>query len=568
VNAPPDSTRPSRWAWVLPALMAVAIAAAVLQPVRSYDLGWQLATGRLIVEQGKVPSVDPFSFTRAGTPWLDHEWLFQAAAYGLFRLGGWRALLALDLLLALGAYLLIAAWLKGEEAGQPVSVILLVLSLAGARFRFDPRPEMASLFFLVVLLSLLHGSRRPGKGRWAWLLPPLFLLWANTHPGVVLGAALLVLWVLGEWFQGLLRGDGFPGGLRRALLCLLSPLALLANPGGWRLLQVPFEIREIVLSGHAPNLEWAPPGFEHFPLFHLSVVAGILVLASCFRRIDLPPVLVTAAVTVLAFQHLRNLGFFFLLFPLALARPAACLEKRIRVPVREGRILAAVLLALVSVQFIRENLAAGRRGYLDSVEPRRVVDFIEARGVGRRLFNDVLFGGYLIWRRYPEHRVFIDGRNEVYDPLLAEIFDSVNSGEKWKALLDRHGIDAALLRRGQMQKVMYPPASPGGAVLTEWRAFSAAHFPAGEWALVYWDDHALLLVRRDDPAALPLLEGEYRIHPDDVPHTLSLLSRGDLDRRAALEEIDRKLREEPGCLSARRLRARFEGAPPALGISP
>lgn len=566
--APPDPTRSHRWAWVLPVLMAVAIAAAVLQPVRSYDLGWQLATGRLIWEQGSIPSADPFSFTRAGTPWLDHEWLFQASAYGLFRLGGWRALLALDFLLALGACLLIAAWLKSEETGQPVLAVLLVLSLAGARFRFDPRPEMASLCFLVVLLSLLHWSRRAGGGRWALLLPPLFLLWANTHPGVVLGAALLVLWILGEWFQGVLRGDRFPGGHRRAMLCLLSPLAILANPWGWRLLEVPFEIRRIVLSGHAPNLEWAPPGFGQFPLFYLSVVAGILVLASCFRRIDLPPVLVTAAVTVLAFQHLRNLGFFFLLLPLALARPAACLEKRVRLPVREGRILAAALLALVSVQFIRGNLEAGRRGYLDSVEPRRVVDFIEAHGIGRRLFNDVLFGGYLIWRRYPGHPVFIDGRNEVYDPLLEEIFDAVNSGEKWKALLDRHGIDAALLRRGQMQKVLYPPSSPGGAVLEEWRAFSAAHFPAGEWALVYWDDHALLLVRRDDPAALPLLGGEYRFHPDDVPHTLSLLARGGLERRAVLEEIDRKLEEEPGCLSARKLRARFEGVPPAPGISP
>ncbi len=548
--------------------MAVAIGAAVLQPVRSYDLGWQLAAGRLILEQGAIPSADPFSFTRAGTPWLDHEWLFQAAAYGLFRLGGWPALLALDLLLALGAYLLIAAWLKGEEAGEPVLAILLVLSLAGARFRFDPRPEMASLCFLVVLLSILHGSRRPGGGRWAWLLPPLFLLWANTHPGAILGAALLVLWVLGEWLQGLLRGEGFPGGLRRALLCLLSPLALLANPWGWRLLRVPFEIRRIVLSGHAPNLEWAPPGFGQFPLFHLSVLAGILVLASGFRRVDLPPVLVTAAVTVLAFQHLRNLGFFFLLLPLALARPAAALEKRIRLPGRAGRILAAVLLALVSAQFIRGNLEAGRRGYLHSVEPERAVDFIESHGIGRRLFNDVLFGGYLIWRRYPEHRVFIDGRNEVYDPLLAEIFDAVNSGEKWKALLDRHGIDAALLRRGQMQKVLYPPASPGGAVLSEWRAFSAAHFPAGEWALVYWDDQALLLARRDDPAALPLLAGEYRFHPDDLPHTLSLLARGDRERGAVLEEINRKLVEEPGCLSAQRLRARFEGDPPAPETSP
>jgi hypothetical protein len=564
---PAGSTLSSRWGWILPALMIVAVAAAALQPVRSYDLGWHLAAGRLILEQGKIPTEDPFSFTRAGTPWLDHEWLFQVAACGLFLAGGPGALLALVLLLALGSCVLMTAWLKGEGMGWPLVSILLVLSLSGARFRFDTRPEMASLFFMVLLLSILHWSRSPERIRAAFLLPPLFALWANTHPGAVLGAALMALWVLGEWAQGTLTGGGFPGGLRRGLLCLLSPLALLANPWGWDLLRVPFRIREIVLSGHAPNLEWAPARFQHFPLLYLSVVAGILVLASGMRRIDLPPVLVAAAAAMLSFQHLRNLGFFFLLLPLALARPAASLEKRFRLDGRLGSVVAAAVLVLVSAQFLRADLEAGRRGILHRVEPRKAVDFIESRGLGRRLFNDVLFGGYLIWRRYPEHQVFIDGRNEVYGTLLAEIFDAVNSGEKWKALLDRHRIDAALLRRGQMETVVYPP-TPGGPVRTESRAFSAAHFPTAQWALLYWDDQALVLVRRDDPAALPFLEGEYRIHPDDVPHTLALLARGDLDRREVLGEIDRKLREDPECLSARSLRARFEGAPSEGRASP
>jgi hypothetical protein len=185
------------------------------------------------------------------------------------------------------------------------------------------------------------------------------------------------------------------------------------------------------------------------------------------------------------------------------------------------------------------------------------VDFLEDHGIGGRLFNDVLFGGYLVWRRYPEHRVFIDGRNEIYDSLLAEIFDSVNDGEKWKLLLQRYEIDAALLRRGQMQAVRYPPLVPGGAVTTELRAFSASHFPASDWALVYWDERALLFVRRDDPAARPLLQAEFRVNPDDVPHTLSRLARGDLDRQKVLEEMDRKIGQEPDSPTALRLREMF-----------
>jgi len=549
-------------------LMAGMIAAAVLQPVRSYDLGWHLATGRLIVEQGRIPSSDPFSFTRAGAPWLDHEWLFQVTAFLLNRFGGWRALLGADLVLALGTGLLLVAWMRKERVGHGVLAILLVLSMAGARFRFDARPEMASLFFMVFLFSILHGSREP-EARWrVWLLPPLFAVWGNTHPGAVLGAALLVLWMGAEWGQGLLDGKGFPGGIRRAAICLVSSLGVLANPWGWRLLRVPLEIRDIVLSGHAPNMEWAPPDFQQFPLFFLAVAAALVVLGIGFREVDFSPALVTAVVSILAFQHLRNLGFFFLLLPLALARPAASLEKRIRFPEGEGRLLAAALLALVSLHFVRGNLVAGERGYLDLVEPRRAVDFMESHHVGGRLFNDVLFGGYLIWRRYPGHRVFIDGRNEIYEPLLGEIFEAVNDGGKWQALLERHRIDAALLRRGQMQSVKYPPSHPGDEVRTELRAFSAAHFPASRWALVYWDDHALLFVHRDDPAAAPLLAREYRIHPDDLPHTLALLARGELNRATILEEIDRNLRGNAACRSAISLRAVIERAPAAGPVAP
>ena len=60
---------------------------------------------------------------------------------------------------------------------------------------------------------------------------------------------------------------------------------------------------------------------------------------------------------------------------------------------------------------------------------------------------------------------------------------------------------------------------------------------------------------------MPLLGREYRVNPDDLPHTLSLISRGKLDRSGALREIDRKIREDPGCRSARRLREVLLKAP-------
>ena len=39
------------------------------------DLWWHLRTGQWIVETGHIPHSDPFSFTRAGSAWVSHEWL-------------------------------------------------------------------------------------------------------------------------------------------------------------------------------------------------------------------------------------------------------------------------------------------------------------------------------------------------------------------------------------------------------------------------------------------------------------------------------------------------------------
>jgi len=547
---------------ILYLLLALAVATAVLQPIRSYDLWWHLATGRLILEQGRIPLEDPFSFTRSGFPWLDHGWLFQVLAWPLFHLGGWRLLLAAELLLISAVYLLLALVLRRERVGPGTACLLLLLSVSGARFRFDPRPELVSLFFVVLLCFALHLSRVPGPSRWVWVLPPLFLLWANIHPAAVLGAALLLLWLVGEWIQNLFKGQRYVENPRRGLVVLGSPLLILANPQGWRLLEVPLNIRRIVTSGHAPNLEWAAPTFRDFPLLFLAATAAVVLLLTA-REFDLPPVLAAAAVGALAFLHLRNIGFFFVVLPLAMARPLATLAGKIRFPESPGRLLCAAALILISLLFYRGNRVTARGGYLAAVAPEKAVDFLEVHHIGQRLFNDVKFGGYLIWRRYPEHKVFIDGRNEVYDSLLVEVFKALGSWGTWEELLGRYGIDSALLRRGQMQAVIYPQsAQRQGPGRKEMRAFSASYFQASRWAQVYWDDQALILVRREDPAAATLLKNEYRlVNPDDIPHLELQVRRGEVAREEVLEELDRKLSEDPDCLTAQWLRALFVAQP-------
>ncbi|HZM70831.1 MAG TPA: hypothetical protein VFB95_10755, partial [Candidatus Cryosericum sp.] len=71
------------------ALTALLLCATFcLTQLAEVDLFWHLLGGRTILEQGKVPRVDDFTYTSAGRPWIDLHWLFQAAIEGSRRVAG------------------------------------------------------------------------------------------------------------------------------------------------------------------------------------------------------------------------------------------------------------------------------------------------------------------------------------------------------------------------------------------------------------------------------------------------------------------------------------------------
>lgn len=75
-------------------LFGALAACACLMPAHS-DTYWHLRAGQEIWRTLHVPRVDSYSYTAAGRVWPDHEWLWQALSYALYRGGGcgswWRA---------------------------------------------------------------------------------------------------------------------------------------------------------------------------------------------------------------------------------------------------------------------------------------------------------------------------------------------------------------------------------------------------------------------------------------------------------------------------------------------
>jgi hypothetical protein len=576
--APAEASRGDR-ALILGLLSVLAVAAAATA-IRNFDYWWHLATGRLILATGRVPAADPFSFTAAGAPWVDHEWLFQVLAYAGHRFFGPAVLVGLKTAAVLAMALMLATVLGREGHGPAGIAVILAPALVGASFRFDVRPEMATLLLLPLVVHLAVRARDTSSWRPLAAIPPLVAVWANLHAGVILAPALLLGGAAATAILARLLPRVFPpaaiGGARFAgRLALTAGAAALAagiNPYGFRIYAVPFELSRLLAGLPAPNLEWARPLPGQFPLFHVALAGCALVLALGWRRIDPLPAAAFCAAAVLAVLHLRNIGLFFVLLPQAVARPGRALVgalQRGRVwkagtaggAVRPGFVAAAVVLvaSIPALALVPPGVVWGL-GVASDNEPAAAADFLEREGLGRRLFNDVRFGGYLIWRRAGTHPVFIDGRNEIYPDLLRDVFEALKTPEAWTALLDRHAIDSAFLRYPPTrQKVLYPGRQGGPPIAGE-RAFSAAYFPRETWALVYWDDDAMIYLRRTPEHREAIARLEYRaVHPDDWPYLFAGVLLGRVDARPILAEISRKLAEDPACRRARTLFAKFSG---------
>ena len=108
--------------------------------------------------------------------------------------------------------------------------------------------------------------------------------------------------------------------------------------------------------------------------------------------------------------------------------------------------------------------------------PVAAVDYIRRAGLSGPMLNDYGFGGYLIWA-LPEHKVFIDGRGDVYDwtGVFPEFGRWATLSEDPTLLLNKHGIRFCILSKtAPMAQVL--PYLPG-------------------WSRAYSDKVAVVFVR-------------------------------------------------------------------------
>jgi hypothetical protein len=506
------------------ALVGAAIAAGVVLAFRwTYepDLFWHLAQGREIAA-GRLVRTNLFSATYPDLPQPSTSWLFDFGTYALWQVGGGATIQAAQALVVSLALVLVVMAAR-RRAPLAAALAVAALGVFVIEPRALPRPHTVSLLGMAACAFLVETARAKRSAVPLVAAVPVVALWSNLHVECFFGIALIGLFAAGELVRPTVLGR--LQALAAGALAALAAAATVANPYG------PGLLRYLWANASVPSViriaELQSPYLPNYAPFFLYLLCGAALLLRRPRSVALWEALVCVAFAWLALRYLRFTALSFCATaPVVAAHLARFARGR-----REGRWLvgaslaAGLLVCRMPPAALFGQLVVGSAALVPpDIIPVGAAEFSRTVGLAGPLFNSNNIGGYLIWGRYPDVRVFQDARLQAYPPdHFRKIMTAYGSQQAWDALVA--GVDWAVLSRPRPNELS-----------------GAGRFPRNRWATVYWDEAAEVLVRRTGTHAGLIATHEYTVF---LPETDPLV-RLDAARAArAIVEAQRNMGENP-----------------------
>jgi tetratricopeptide (TPR) repeat protein len=482
---------------------------AGLRTVADFDTGWQMATGRWVVQHHQVPSADVLSFTAQGEHWL-YPMGAGVVFYLAFLLGGYALLSWMSAVACAGTVALLL------RRGSAVSAAIAILAVPLIAERTPPRADMFTVVLFAAFLSILWENYQTGRAR-LWLLPLLMVLWVNVHFGFAAGLGLIVAYVGTEALEfvfGTERRRAAIERLRRASPWLMgTAVATFVNPWGWGIYRALLlqqrasseqqtwiaEWRGVRLNWQTASAALQTGGLRSalFSLLAIAVVAGVIALL----RGQMGAAILLFAAAYAPVRHIR-MGAVFACVVVVIGGEnlwAGIVRAGswIRMP-RLRTALAGVAVALLAMfAYARSaDLVTDRHYFGASTDlatfgtglswwfPQRAADFIERENLPGEIFNTYDEGGYVSWRLGPQRTDYIDGRDTLFGLPRVErhrlLLESPPDSAIWSEETNRYKINTILFSRSD------------GIDHGQLKAFCAS----STWRPVYLDEVSAVFVRR------------------------------------------------------------------------
>lgn len=437
------------------------------------DLGRHLTIGKYILDNLTIPTSDIFSHTMTGLPLTPHEWLAQVVFALSYRVGGLDGVVVLCALLIASTFALVFRQCIAQSKMLLISLAMTILAAAAASIHWLTRPHLFTMFFTVLWIGELERWRLNGRWRW-WVLPLLMFVWVNSHGAFIVGILVLGIYLIdnilsnqGNFIQGESRfsiaGVNVINKIQPRLLILAGILVLLVtlvNPVGWRIWETTFRfLQSRYLVSH--TVEYLPPDFQQISYWPFLVMISLTILLVSLnrRRATIAAALLLTAWTIFGLISARNIAIYAVIAAPILAGIGSTLlrdnniferivsfDSRIRLVDNNlfGYIWPLVSILLIAgILFSGTNLdfsGIGNR-FSENVFPVEAVDWVSEQPEMGPGFNYFPWGGYLLYRSWPQQQVFIDGQTDFYGESLTRQYETVITlGKGWKEILEKYHI--------------------------------------------------------------------------------------------------------------------------------
>lgn len=461
------------------------------------DIGRHLKVGEIIWQTKEVPKTNLFSFTEPDFNFINHHWLSEVIFFKIFSYAGFTGLILVKAFLVLATFLLLFFTAQKYSKFWPI-LISFLFSIFIFVQRTEVRPEIFSFIILAFFLFALFKAKYQNNYNYFWLLPILELFWVNLHIYFFIGPFL----ILAFFIDRLINKDR--GHIKRIIaILLLIFAATLINPNGIQGALLPFNVLNeygySIVENQTLSFLADYFGFSlSIFIFKISAVilAASLILTSKKARYRIFEIIVSVFFIYAGFKMLRNLPLYALAsFPImavVLTDIQNFMEKRFSAGKKTlsdiFKILVSVFLVLLIFLVVNNNYyeyvkSSKAFGFSIPNGLSRAVDFVNENKVEGPMFNNFDVGGYLIWRLYPDEKVFVDNRPEAYSvKFFNEIYKPMQEDKKkWLEFSEKYGINFIFFE--------HTDTTPWG------QSFLKNIVKNPDWKVVYINENAIILVK-------------------------------------------------------------------------
>lgn len=470
------------------------------------DLGRHLKIGEIIVNQQSIPKTNLFSYTFPDFPFLNHHWLAEVIFFLVNYFFNNSSLIFLKLIffgLAFFSLVLIALKRFNKIIGLGWGLALLFLF----NHRTDIRPEIFSYFFLSLYLIIL--SKKELFKQWFPFLLLIQVLWINTHIYFFLGPSLLFFYLINQTI-GLRKIRNKKQEkkelIKTSVIFISSLITCLINPNFIQGALYPFSVfknygytivenQSFFFMSNYINRVYDP----YFLVIFILLFFSFLIT---FKKQSFYVLASFIFFSILGFQAIRNIPVFSLGVFLSGANNLNLIKERLKIKFgfnSEAKLNFTLLFFFIFIPLLlflnyqnifspasKKQLSDKKLGLGRTKGAEDGVRFILNNNISGPMFNNFDISGYLIYRLYPQYKVFVDNRPEAYPAsFFQEIYIPIqNQEKKWQKAEKEYNFNFIFFSHTD---------------ITPWAiSFLERISQDRTWQLVFLDDYVVIFLKNND----------------------------------------------------------------------